>query len=64
MDEFMEEMNRIVNCKYCGRPTLYGELTWLNGKCMCPRCYKKEREKEDGDDNRRDTQMARQSLPG
>lgn len=51
-------------CKYCGRPTLYGELTWLNGKCMCPRCYMKERAKEDGDDNRRDTQMARQSLPG
>lgn len=47
MDKFMEEMNQIVNCKYCGRSVLYGELIWLEGKCMCPCCYRKEREKRD-----------------
>lgn len=43
-DNFMKE---IVVCKFCGRETLYGELTWLNGKCMCPRCYELERAAED-----------------
>lgn len=41
----------IVTCKYCGEKTLYGELTWLNGKCMCPSCYQKERAKEDAKDD-------------
>ena len=40
-------MNEPVVCKYCGDTTLYGELTWLNGKCMCPQCYQAERAKED-----------------
>ena len=44
LDNFMNEM---VVCKLCGRETLYGELTWLNGKCMCPRCYEHERAAED-----------------
>lgn len=40
-------MNEKVICKYCGNTTLYGEMTWLNGKCMCPKCYMKERAAED-----------------
>lgn len=47
MNKFMEEMNQIVECKYCGKPVMYGELTWLEGKCMCPRCYQAERAKKD-----------------
>lgn len=40
-------MEQEVTCKYCGSKTLYGDLTWLNGKCMCPECYKAERAAED-----------------
>lgn len=47
MDKFMEEMNQIVDCKYCGKPVMWGELTWLEGKCMCPSCYKQLREQKD-----------------
>ena len=43
----MDEMDEIVVCKYCGNETTYGELTWLNGKCMCPECYEKERKHQD-----------------
>ena len=47
MVNFEDEMNELVICKYCGRTTTYGELIWLNGKCLCPQCYLKERAKED-----------------
>lgn len=47
MKQYEDEMNEKVVCKWCGKQTLYGELTWLNGKCMCPRCYMIERAKED-----------------
>lgn len=40
-------MNDVVICKYCEQPTIYGEMIWLNGKCMCPKCYMAERAKED-----------------
>ena len=43
----MNEFDEIVTCKYCGNNTTYGDLTWLNGKCMCPKCYMLERGKED-----------------
>ena len=42
-----DEMNKVVICKWCNGKTLYGEMIWLNGKCMCPKCYLKERAKED-----------------
>ena len=41
MISFEDEMNPIVTC---GGKSLYGELTWLNGKCMCPQCYLEEKE--------------------
>lgn len=47
MNSYEDEMNEKVVCRWCGNQTLYGELTWLNGKCMCPNCYMKERAKED-----------------
>lgn len=42
--EYVEdEMLVVVNCKMCGNECLYGELIWLNGKCMCPTCYDREK---------------------
>ena len=40
-------MEQEVTCKYCGGKAKYGDLTWLNGKCMCPMCYQAERDLED-----------------
>ena len=40
-------MDEVVVCKYCEEKTIYGEMIWLNGKCMCPKCYMQERAKED-----------------
>lgn len=40
-------LDEVVTCKYCGNKTTEGEKIWLNGKCMCPACYMKERAKED-----------------
>ena len=37
-------MNKAIYCKYCARPEYYGEMRWLNGKCMCRSCYKREYE--------------------
>lgn len=42
-----DEMNEIVTCKYCKGKSLYGEMMWLNGKEMCPKCYMNERAAED-----------------
>ena len=36
----MDEMNRIVICKHCGKPEYYGEMRWLSGRCSCRICYK------------------------
>lgn len=36
----MDDMNRIVICKHCGRPEYYGEMRWLSGFCGCRNCYK------------------------
>ena len=40
-------MEQEVTCKYCGNTAKYGDLIWLNGKCMCPECYRVERDLED-----------------
>jgi len=48
---FEDEMNEPTICKYCGGTALYGDFIWLNGKCMCPKCYMLEKAKED---NKRD----------
>lgn len=48
LKEVLEEK---VICKYCGKLSLLGEMFWLNGKCMCPTCYIKERAKEDKKDD-------------
>ena len=41
-------MNRIVICKYCGRPEYYGEMRWLSGKCSCRACYRADYEDRTG----------------
>lgn len=42
-----DEMKELVICKYCKSQVEYGDMVWLNGKCMCPKCYIKERTKEE-----------------
>lgn len=44
----MDEMKRIVICKYCGRPEYYGEMRWLSAKCCCRDCYKADYESISG----------------
>ncbi len=42
----MDEMKRIVICKYCERPEYYGKMLWLSGgKNCCRKCYREEYEK-------------------
>ena len=36
----MDEMNRVVICKHCGKHEYYGEMRWLSGRCSCRSCSK------------------------
>ena len=36
----MDEMKKIVLCKYCGKPEYYGEMRWLSAKMLCRNCYR------------------------
>lgn len=38
----MDEMKRIVICKYCGNPEYYGDMHWLSGRYSCRNCYKEQ----------------------
>lgn len=38
----------IVICKSCKKPEYWGEMRWLNGRCMCRDCYKAEYERSTG----------------
>ena len=42
----MDEMKRVIKCKYCGKAEYYGEFRWLSGKMLCRRCYRAEWEHE------------------
>ena len=44
----MDDMNRIIICKYCNKPEYYGEMRWLSGKCCCRDCYKADYESSTG----------------
>ena len=35
-----DDMNRVVICKFCNVPEYWGQMRWLNGKCLCRNCYK------------------------
>ncbi|MBP5430802.1 hypothetical protein [Ruminococcus sp.] len=43
-------LNELANCKICGKTVFWGELIWLHGRCMCPKCYEEAKEKERNDD--------------
>ena len=47
MNYYNELLEKKVICKSCGKTEWWGEMFWLNGKCMCPTCYREERAKED-----------------
>lgn len=44
-----EYLLRKVICKWCNRETVYGDMIWLNGKCMCLSCYARETEAKNED---------------
>lgn len=44
----MDEMKKIVICKYCRKPEYFGEMRWLSGRCTCRDCYKENYEREEG----------------
>lgn len=41
------EYKEVVVCKYCGNQEFWANMVWLNGKCMCPRCYENEKRIQD-----------------
>lgn len=47
-----EEKDRIVICKSCHRPEYWGQMRWLNGKCICRDCYRSEWESMRGEQYR------------
>lgn len=38
----MDEMKKIIKCKYCNGYEYYGRCMWLNGRMYCRNCYKQE----------------------
>lgn len=42
----MDEMNKIVICKECGKPEYWGKMRWLSGRCTCRNCYRANWEHE------------------
>ena len=42
----IDEMKRVIKCKYCNHAEYYGEFRWLNGRMFCRNCYKHEWEHE------------------
>lgn len=48
MYDYIDDMNRIVLCKQCGKPEYYGEMRWISGAMICRDCYKSHYEKSTG----------------
>lgn len=36
-------LNEIVKCPCCHHDVRDGDRIWLNGECLCPRCYEHKR---------------------
>lgn len=39
----LNDLTEVHICKYCGSKYNWDDFIWLNGKCLCPDCYEKER---------------------
>lgn len=48
MYDYIDDMNRIVLCKCCGKPEYYGEMRWISGSVICRDCYKSDYEQSTG----------------
>ena len=35
-----ERKEEIVICKECKKPEYWGKMRWLEGRCLCRRCYR------------------------
>lgn len=44
----MDEMKRVIRCKYCGKPEYFGEFKWESGRMMCRSCYRADYERHYG----------------
>lgn len=40
-------LNKLVVCPHCKKETVYAEMIWLDGECLCPRCYQNKRDTYD-----------------
>lgn len=40
MDDYL---NAIVKCPKCNNPVRDGDRVWLDGECLCPKCYNHKR---------------------
>ena len=40
-------LNALVKCPKCNQLVRDGDRIWLNGECLCPKCYSKKREELD-----------------
>lgn len=40
MSEHTEQKEKIVICKECKKPEYWGAMRWLEGRCLCRRCYR------------------------
>lgn len=36
----MDDSEKIIICRHCGKPEYWGEMRWLSGWCCCRSCYK------------------------
>lgn len=43
----MDYLNALVKCPKCNQLVKDGDRIWLNGECLCPKCYSKKREELD-----------------
>lgn len=46
MDNY-DWLNQIVKCPKCHEDVKDGDRIWLDGECLCPKCYLNKREDYD-----------------
>lgn len=44
MNQNKDYLETMVRCPECKRQVVNGDRIWLNGECLCPKCYQRKRE--------------------